>query len=326
MFHPRFAALLWAATLIVAPVARASEGDGEPAAPQPQPLTDYQGRGTIQVTIPGANLTVGFNQAYVAPDAWLFAFEMDVLRQTTLMVGDREKTYNAGAAYAVNKQYKNLHQLSSSPSLAAQMSMVEIGRMIREIKNVQVLGNETVLGQECEIVRFSNRDLTGSLLTRGLIGEAGASYVEKGMTKAWVTRAHGLPIQLQIWSNEGQPAILISFSELKINKGLRSNELRVQVPPSVTWISATADVSVPHWEEIAEKEVQKQLAVTQKSQANALRQSQPQAIDPSAYMVPSPGALGLSNTAAEPKGTGKPRGGEKPGAKSTEKAGAKRGR
>jgi hypothetical protein len=238
-----------------------------PAAAATKPLADYSGKGAIQVTIPEANVIIGFEQAYVAPDAQLFSFDMDLLKQWSLVVGDRERTYNAGATFAVEHRYRNLQKLPVHPSVAGQLSMAQFGRVIREIKMVQALGNETLLGQECQIVRFSNKELSDNLLAKGLIGELAPQFLDKGMTKAWVTRDHGLPLRVEIYSNEGKPAVVYSFSEIKINSGLKATDLRIPAPRNVVWLNVTADVSVPGWEEIEDKEVQKQLHLAQKAQA-----------------------------------------------------------
>jgi hypothetical protein len=242
-----------------------ARADGPDAAPGQRPLLDYTGKGTIQVTIPEASVVVGFEQSYVAPDAVLMAFEMDQLRQWCLVTGDRERTYNGGSEYGVEKQYRNLQKLPVHPSLAAQLSMAQFGRVIRDIRHVQVLGTEMMLGQECQIVRFSNRELADDLGAKGLIGEAGSKFIEKGMTRAWVTREHGLPVRIDIYGNDGTPAVVFRFSELAINRGLKVSELRIPVPKSVVWINVTSDVGVANWEEIEDREIRKQMLLLQKA-------------------------------------------------------------
>src|SRR5262245_59524693 len=134
-----------AAVALAAGLAAAASADPPaPAAGAPKPLADYHGKGTIQVTIPEANVVIGFEQAYVAPDAQLFSFDMELLKQWSLVVGDRERTYNAGAAFAVEHRYRNLQKLPVHPSVAGQLSMAQFARVIREIKSVQALGNETL--------------------------------------------------------------------------------------------------------------------------------------------------------------------------------------
>ncbi len=232
-----------------------------------RPLLDYHGRGTVQVTIPETSVSIGFEQSYVAPDALLFSFDMPPLKQYYLVNGSTERSYSPAAGYLVERRYRNLEKLPFSPSVAVQMSMAQFGRVIRELKTVQELGTEPLLGQECRLIRFGNRELTDNLLAKGIIGEAGAATMNKGTTRAWLTQAHGLPVKIQIYSNEGAPAVLLSFSELKINGGLKASDLRLPLLPNTALIPVTVDVAAPNWEENAEKEVQKQLIALKAAQS-----------------------------------------------------------
>ena len=79
----RSARLTWlAATTLAAGLAGLASADPPaPAAAGAKPLVDYQGKVTIQVTIPEANVVIDFEQAYVAPEAQFFAFSMGELKQ-----------------------------------------------------------------------------------------------------------------------------------------------------------------------------------------------------------------------------------------------------
>src|SRR5437870_3871425 len=114
-------AAVTAAALLCAP-ARAAGTAGVLPTP-PQALQDYQAKGNIQVTIPEISLVLGFEQSYVAPDVVLFGFEMDALKRWWLVSGDRERSYNPGAAFLIERRYRNLDKLPFNPSTAVQMSM-----------------------------------------------------------------------------------------------------------------------------------------------------------------------------------------------------------
>src|SRR5262249_20546565 len=120
-----------AATIVMALAgapARAAGTAGALPTP-PQPIQDYQAKGNIQVTIPEISLVLGFEQSYVAPDTVLFGFEMDALKRWWLVSGDRERTYNPGAAFLIERRYRNLEKLPFNPSAAVQMSMAHYGRV-----------------------------------------------------------------------------------------------------------------------------------------------------------------------------------------------------
>src|SRR5215470_2507148 len=68
-------------------------------------LHDFSGKGTIQISVPENSLTVRFEQAYVAPDAYFFSFDMNLIRQWSIALGNRERTYTAGEPFAIEKQY-----------------------------------------------------------------------------------------------------------------------------------------------------------------------------------------------------------------------------
>src|SRR5438105_14720401 len=79
-------------------------------------LHDYSGKGFIQISVPGSSLTIAFEQAYVAPEAYLFCFDMNLVRQWSLAVGSRERSYSGGEPFAIEKQYRNLSRLPTNPS------------------------------------------------------------------------------------------------------------------------------------------------------------------------------------------------------------------
>src|SRR5438874_1837776 len=108
--------LLALGAAIASPARCADEGAG---------LRDFTGKGTIQISVPGNSLTVGFEQAFVAPDNYFFSFDLNLIRQWSVVNGNRERTYSGGEPFGVEKQYRNLETLSSSPILAVQLSMAE---------------------------------------------------------------------------------------------------------------------------------------------------------------------------------------------------------
>jgi hypothetical protein len=227
-------------------------------------LHDFTGKGSIQVSVPGNSLTIGFEQAYVAPDAYYFSFDLNLIRQWSLAVGNRERTYGAGEPFAVEKQYRNLDRVATNPTLAAQLSMAEMGHIIADVETVQNLGIEKIVDQECSIVRFSNKELLGVLHAKGLVGDEAAQFLEKGITKAWLIRNCALPARIEIGDSEGNPAIVYSFSEVKVNTGLKSTDLRIPIPRGIVMITVSPDVTVPKWEEICDAEIKKQVLVYEK--------------------------------------------------------------
>jgi hypothetical protein len=262
-------------------------------------LRDYRGKGTIQVTIPEMSMLLRFEQAYVAPDAILFGFDMDLLRQWSLFKDDTERTYNPSTGFLVERRYRNLHRLPVNPTTSVQMSMAHWGRIIHDLKNMQSLGTESVLGHECRLLRFSNKELTDNLLARGVVGNLTRKFLGKGMSQAWVTEAQGLPVRIEIHDNDGTTAVLLAFSELKINGGVRRTDLRIPAPPQALVASVNVDVSLPNWEETAEAEAEKQIEALRAAQnaaagrPTAVRPGQPiPGAAPTLPGQPVPGAVG----------------------------------
>jgi hypothetical protein len=287
----------WLTLLTLAAIAAAGLGRARPCTaaevaglpPAMKDLRDYRGKGIIQVTIPEISMLLRFEQSYVAPGTLLFGVDMDLLRQWSLVRDDTERTFNPNAGFVVERHYRNLHRLPVHPATAVQMSMAHWGRVIHDLKNVQTLGTETVLGLECRLLRFSNKELTDNLLAQGIVGDLTRKFLGKGMSEAWVTTAHGLPVRIEIHDNEGTPAVLLVFSELKINSGLRDRELRIPAPAQALVVDVNVDVSLPNWEERAEAEAEQKIEQYRAAQnAAAGRGGQP--VRPG---QPVPGATGL---------------------------------
>lgn len=111
----------------------------------------------------------------------------------------------------------------------------------------------------CYGVEFDNRELMGTLLSRGLMGQRARDILEKGKTRFWVTRAEGLPIKIETTDNRGRVALFFCFTELKINTGLRPSELVLGAPPGCRLVRVTADVREKNWEDKMEEEIARQV-------------------------------------------------------------------
>lgn len=111
----------------------------------------------------------------------------------------------------------------------------------------------------CHVVEFPNKDLIGTLLTKGLIGDTTTEFLMKGTTKVWITKAEGLPIKIETLANDGRVAIFWCFTELRINEGLHPNELVLGAPAGTRLLSATADIRDKNWEEKMDKLIQLQV-------------------------------------------------------------------
>jgi hypothetical protein len=285
---PCFAWLPAAAALALLCAPARAAGPSGPLPVPPQPIQDYQAKGNIQVTIPEISLVLGFEQSYVAPDTVLFGFEMDALKRWWLVSGDRERTYNPGAAFLIERRYRNLDKLPFSPSAAVQMSMAHYARVIRELKSAQLLGSEQILGKPCWRVRFSNQELTQTLLAKGIIGDVAAKYLAKGVTQAWLTQAQGLPLRIQICDADGNPAVSFTFTKLQINSGLQAAALRIPAPPNAMVLSTTCDVTQPDWEKAADDDIERQVTAIQEAQRKQANQGSPNQVPVSRGQTLSP--------------------------------------
>jgi hypothetical protein len=113
----------------------------------------------------------------------------------------------------------------------------------------------------CTVVEIDNKDLFRNLGAKGFMPrqpEGGFAF-EKGKSRFWVTKAHGLPIKFETLDEENRVVCFFCFTELKINTGLRQNDLALSTPQGAALIRASADLKTRDWEEKLQKDVQRQI-------------------------------------------------------------------
>jgi len=147
--------LVLTAALALANLAAAS-ADPLPAATEP--LKDFDGKGIIQVDLPGGapihtekgeegtdpglRMWFPFRQAWVRPDRLLVDFEFYGTRQVTLIQGSIERTYSPATKYIVQRTYKNLETTTENPMTAQRLSMLTYGKMLRDLDSGKLLPAE----------------------------------------------------------------------------------------------------------------------------------------------------------------------------------------
>ncbi|MBI3911072.1 MAG: hypothetical protein HY320_09085 [Armatimonadetes bacterium] len=243
-------ALAWLAAL---GVAASSAGAAQEFKPREE-LLDFRGKGAFKVEIGGVNLVVGVEQTYRRPDGILMATDLLGLRAWMLAESNVERSFSPQQGLVIEKKYRNLNRLPVHPSLAVQMSMVTFGTALRAVPDLHRVGAEKVLDYPCAIVEVPNESLLQQLrcLSPELEKQLGA-----GKTRAWLTEAHGLPVKIEVYDNEGKPAVLFGFTELQVNTGLKPSDLRLAAPPNTPIVSVDVDLADPKWEEKMEKDLQR---------------------------------------------------------------------
>jgi hypothetical protein len=135
----------------------------------------------------------------------------------------------------------------------------------------------------CTLVEFDNKDLTQVLLAKGLMGARGATLLSKGTTRFWITQAEGLPIKMETTDDQGHVALYFSYTDVKINTGLKVSEVALYAPPDARMITVTADLRDPNWEDQMNKALSAQVqaiedekdALLHPKRANALKPAAP---------------------------------------------------
>ena len=111
----------------------------------------------------------------------------------------------------------------------------------------------------CALVQFNNHEVLDTLFSRGLLVNRNVDALLKGSTTFWVTRAHGLPVKMEVTDNNGHVVIYFGFTEVKVNTGLRPGDLAVNAPSGTPRLLVGADLANKDWEDRMEKELQKQI-------------------------------------------------------------------
>jgi len=226
------------------------------AAPSDDKLVDYRGKGEVVVRLQetaGADpiaLTLQMEQVFRKPGTILLSLNLAGagLRQSFLAEADVEQSYNPVQGVIVEKRYKNLDKSPTNPVLAFQASMYDFGRKLRDAKSRRAAGSETLLGQQCDIVEVDSKEVFQDMSTTGLFGGQRANDIRNGHTKVWLIRDYGLPVRIELFASDPKPIMSVAFTELKVNCGVGSTDLRLDAPAGTRKVSVTADLADPEWE------------------------------------------------------------------------------
>jgi outer membrane lipoprotein-sorting protein len=228
-----------------------------PARAELQNWTDYQGKGEINVNVQDVVMNIQMEQTFRKPATMLLNLDILGLKQTIWMDGNVEQTYNPAQGLLIEKRYLHLEKAETNPMIAAQASMEDFGRRIREAKSAQVVGKETFIGYECDVVRVDTKELMQQLAGRGVLTSKKIVDQLGATTKAWVCRDYGIPVKVDMPGADGKPAMSFEFKELKINTGVKDGSLRLEVPRGTKRVSVTADLEDPNWETKLNADVRK---------------------------------------------------------------------
>ncbi|MFN3647956.1 MAG: hypothetical protein ACK47B_00135 [Armatimonadota bacterium] len=108
------------------------------------------------------------------------------------------------------------------------------------------------------VMEYDNKDLLPTLLTRGLMGDRSTELLDKGKTRVWITKAHGMPFKLETMGNDGRVAIYLSIIEMEVNSGMLPGELVLGAPGATQQVSVTVDMKDPNWEERRDTSLEEQ--------------------------------------------------------------------
>jgi outer membrane lipoprotein-sorting protein len=247
--RPMVAAAAWQVTLALLTSLPAHAGM--------QTWTDYEGKGEININVQDVIMNIQMEQTFRKPSTMLLNLDILGLKQTIWMDGNVEQTYNPAQGLLVEKRYLHLEKADSNPMVAAQASMEDFGRRIREAKSAQVIGKETVIGYSCDVVKLDTRELIQQLAGGGVLTSKKIVDQLGPTTKAWVCCDYGIPVKVDMPGADGKPAMSFEFKELKINTGVKDGALRLEVPRGTRRVSVTADLEDPNWESKLNADVRK---------------------------------------------------------------------
>ncbi|MGV3719425.1 MAG: hypothetical protein ACO1SX_00830 [Actinomycetota bacterium] len=123
-------------------------------------LRDYDGRGTIQITIPprgeislengqkavdpGFSTWFAFRQMFVSPGRILMVHNLGNALQATLVQDNVERTYIPTAGSVIERNYKNLDKAEENPINTVQMAMATYAKVLRELDSGKLLPDENL--------------------------------------------------------------------------------------------------------------------------------------------------------------------------------------
>jgi hypothetical protein len=219
-------------------------------------LIDYRGKGEVVVRLQdspekdAAMLTLQMEQVFRKPGTILLSLNLIEagLRQSFLAEAGVEQSYNPVQGVIVEKHYKNLDKSPINPLLAYQASMYDFGRKLRDAKTRRPAGTATMLGHPCDIVEVDSKEVFQDLSTTGLLGSQRVKELRDGRTKVWLMREYSLPLRIELFASDPKPVMSMAFTELKVNCGVASSEMRLGAPPGTRKVMVTADLADPDWE------------------------------------------------------------------------------
>jgi outer membrane lipoprotein-sorting protein len=230
-------------------------------------LMDYRGKGEVTIALdeaPGmepVTLTLQMEQVFRKPSTIMLTLNLfgAGLRQTFLTDATGEQSYNPVQGVIVEKRYKNLEKSPTSPLIALQASMYDFGRKVRTAQSRRPVGTESLLGHSCDVVELESKELFQDIATSGLLGGQRGDDLRNGRTKVWVIREYGLPVRIELYAKSPKPSMSVVFTELKVNAGVGSADMRLDAPPGTRRVVVTADLADPEWEKKMDEELKRAL-------------------------------------------------------------------
>jgi outer membrane lipoprotein-sorting protein len=219
--------------------------------------SNYQGKGEIIISVEDVNMDIQMEQTYKKPGTMIISLDLFGLKQTVFTEGNIEKTYNPAQGLLIEKRFANLDKAETNPMIAAQASMEDLGRRVREAKSATNVGKETVIGFECDVIDLETRELLQGLSSDGVFGGGKVAKSLGPKMKAWISREWGIPLRIEIPAPEGKPAMTFKFTELKVNSERIADRLGLSVPKGTRHVVLNVDLADREWESKMQAELRK---------------------------------------------------------------------
>jgi outer membrane lipoprotein-sorting protein len=219
--------------------------------------SNYQGKGEINISVEDVNMNIQMEQMYKKPGTMILNLDLFGLKQTILTEGSVEKTYNPAQGLLVEKRFTNLDKAEANPMIAAQASMEDLGRRVREAKSATTVAKETLIGFECDVLEIETKELLQGLSSGGVLGGGKVAKSFGPKMKAWISREWGIPLQVEIPGTDGKPAMTFKFTELKVNSEQIADRLWLSVPKGTRHVVLDVDLADKDWETKMQAELRK---------------------------------------------------------------------
>jgi hypothetical protein len=231
-------------------------------------LIDYRGKGQVVVRLQDApgmdpvSLTLQMEQVFRKPGTILLSLNLleAGLRQSFLAEAGVEQSYNPVQGVIIEKRFKNFDKSPTNPLLAFQASMYDFGRKLRDAKSRRPAGTEALLGHPCDVVEVDSKEVFQDISTTGLFGGHRGNDLRNGRTKVWLMRDYDLPVRIELFAGDPKPIMSVAFTELKVNCGIGSADLRLDAPAGTRKVTVTADLADPDWEKKMDETLKQLLA------------------------------------------------------------------